>query len=162
MTAFVWKDGLPPDSMRITQVYGIIFSRDGGIVLRVDGDKYSLAGGKPEGQDTSIESTLLRELDEEICVSADRLSILGYQEVDEEDGSPVYAQLRLVGLLKNVGRLRRDPDTGRTYRRLIVSYERAIFLLNWGDVGRLQILAAVDYARSQGWRVSDVVYERWL
>lgn len=154
---------MPPSDMRITQVYGIIFTQDGHLVLRVDGTKYSLAGGHPEVTDVDIEATLTRELDEEINVSVRDMRVLGYQEVNEEDGTPLYAQLRLTGVVSDIRESRPDPDTGRTYRRLLVSPIRATYLLDWGKVGDLQVEAAVRVARENGWRVAgEDLEDQWV
>ena len=62
--------------------------------------------------------------------------------MDEEDGTPPYAQVRMAALINKIGKKRPDPDNGKTYDRLLVPPEKAAFLLNWGDVGHQQILAA--------------------
>ena len=43
-----WHLGTVPSHITIKQVYGIIFSYDGRILLMKDGNTYSLAGGTPE------------------------------------------------------------------------------------------------------------------
>ena len=52
MAIFTWNNGNVPEGMKVTQVYGLVFTKDGRLLLRVEkkGDriKYSLAGGKPE------------------------------------------------------------------------------------------------------------------
>ena len=60
----------------------------------------------------------------------------------EEDGTPPYAQVRMAALIRKIGIKRPDPDNGKTYDRLLVPPDKAAFLLNWGDVGRQQLLAA--------------------
>lgn len=62
MAIFSWHDGSVPKGTLITQVYGLIFSDDGHLLLLIDGNEYSLAGGKPENQDKDIEETLKLEL----------------------------------------------------------------------------------------------------
>ena len=62
--------------------------------------------------------------------------------MNEEDGTPPYAQVRMAALIHKIGIKRPDPDNGKTYDRLLVPPDKAAFLLNWGDVGRQQLLAA--------------------
>ena len=51
MVKFIWHDGNVPQGLKITQVYGIIFTKDGRILIAKRKDKngntyYSLAGGR--------------------------------------------------------------------------------------------------------------------
>ncbi|MCI9455680.1 MAG: NUDIX hydrolase [Oscillospiraceae bacterium] len=147
MSVYQWVEGAVPCGLEVKQVYGIVFAEDGRILLRKDGEKYSLPGGKPEPFDLNIEATLKRELDEELNVSVSRIVIAGYQLVDEENGIPAYAQVRMAAKLDRFGASRPDPDTGRTYERIFVSPKQAISLLDWGDVGRGQICSAVTIAK---------------
>ena len=48
----------------------------------------------------------------------------------------------MAALIRKIGIKRPDPDNGKTYDRLLVPPDKAAFLLNWGDVGHQQILAA--------------------
>lgn len=96
MAIFTWHNGNVPEGMKVTQVYGLVFTKDGRLLLRVekkeDRIKYSLAGGKPE-LDEGREETLKREFLEEVNTTLqDGAFVVGYQQVDEEDGSPPYAQ----------------------------------------------------------------------
>lgn len=147
MAVFTWHDGALPENIEIKQVYGIIFSKDGRILLRMEGSEYSLAGGRPEVTDNGIEGTLRRELIEEINVSIDTPYLVGYQLVDEEDSSPLFAQVRMVALIDKINSSRPDPDTGRTYGRFLTSPLKAVELLNWGKVGYLQISSAMEIAK---------------
>lgn len=147
MAIFYWVDGDVPDNIKITQVYGIIFTEDSRILLCKEGNKYSLAGGKPEDEDTGIQGTLRRELIEEVNVKINTPHMVGYQLVDEEDGSKPYAQVRMTALIKNIGEKKPDPATGRTYDRVLVPYYEAAELLNWGEVGVKQIESAVKIAQ---------------
>ena len=147
MPQILWVADPVPAPMKITQVYCVMFDRLGRVLLRVihspdGGVRYSLAGGHPEPSDSGMEATCRRELLEEVNTEIETPAYLGYQLVDEEDGTPPYAQVRMAALIKNIGIKRPDPDNGRTYDRLLTSPEKAAFLLNWGDVGLHQILAA--------------------
>ena len=147
MAIYRWVDEAVPEAMKITQVYAIILDHDGRILLRrektSDGrTKYSLAGGRPEPYDRSLEDTCRRELKEEINTETETPVYIGYQLVDEENGTPPYAQVRMAALIRKIGLKKPDPDTGKTYDRLLVSPGRAIQLLGWGDIGAAQILKA--------------------
>ncbi len=148
MSVYKWMDGEVSPELPIKQVYGIVFSKDGEILLKKDGKNYSLPGGKPEQGDSGIEDTLKRELDEEVNVSICNIVMIGYQLVDEQNNIPPYAQVRMAAAITRIGDNRPDPDTGRTYERILVSPKQAAELLNWGDVGKQQIQAAVFAAKS--------------
>ena len=153
MATFTWHDGYVPEGMEIKQVYGLIFSRDGRLLLRVEKEedkiKYSLAGGRPEVYDDGIEGTLRREIIEEVNITIGAPIIVGYQEVDENDGTPPFAQVRMTALIEQVGEVRPDLDNGKTYDRILVSPLKAIDLLDWGDVGSFQIKKAMCIATEQ-------------
>lgn len=64
--------------------------------------------------------------------------------MDEENGTPAYAQVRMAALIREIGIKKPDPDNGRIYDRLMVSAEKAAELLNWGDVGTAQVMKDRD------------------
>ena len=149
MAEFRWVDAPVPAGMKITQVYAVMLDRDGRVMLRVektpDGrTRYSLAGGRPEPFDSGMEDTCRRELLEEVNTEIETPVYIGYQQVDEEDGTPAYAQIRMAALIRKIGIREPDPDNGRIYDRLMVSAERAAELLDWGDVGTAQVMKARD------------------
>jgi len=148
MAKITWENGLVPEGMEIKQVYGLIFTKDGRIMLRteqkLDCVKFSLAGGHPESFDEGIEGTCRRELIEEINTTIHQPVYVGYQLIDEEDGTPLYAQVRMTAVIDCIGPIRADPDNGKTYGRFLTSPDRASKLLNWGDVGYAQIYRAVE------------------
>ena len=151
MAIFTWHNGNVPEGMKVTQVYGLVFTKDGRLLLRVekkeDRIKYSLAGGKPE-LDEDREGTLKREFLEEVNTTLqDGAFVVGYQQVDEEDGSPPYAQMRMTAIIQSIGKKQPDPDTGKTYDRLLTTPSRAIELLNWGEVGESQVNEALRIAK---------------
>ena len=148
MARFEWVGDRVPEGMRITQVYGIILDREGRVMLRLEktagGIRYSLGGGRPEPFDDGIEATCRRELLEEGNTEIETPVYIGYQLVDEEDGTPPYAQVRMAALIRRIGEKKPDPDNGKTYDRYMVSPERAAELLNWGDTGRAQVMKAKE------------------
>ena len=153
MATFTWYKGEVPNNLEVRQVYGLIFTRDGRMLLKVEdksrGKVYSLAGGTPESFDKDKEETLRRELVEEVNVTIEKPITVGYQEVDEENGIPKYAQFRMVAIIDDIGPRLPDPDNGEMYERLLTTPSRAIDLLGWGEVGRLQVEEAFKIAKEQ-------------
>ena len=153
MAKFTWKSAPVPEGMEIRQVYGILFSKDGRILLKVEDKKgkkvYSMAGGHPEAYDADMAATLVREVDEEINSAVSKPIYIGYQEVDEENDAPLYAQVRMTALLSLVGESRPDPDNGETYKRLLAPPVRAKTLLGWGRIAEQQIDAAKQIAERE-------------
>ena len=153
MAKFVWHNGEVSSQMQVRQVYGLIFTHDGRMLMKVEnkpnGKVFSLAGGTPEVFDENKEATLRRELIEEVNVTIEKPLMVGYQEVDEENGKPSYAQVRMVAIIDNIGEVKPDPDNGETYERLLTSPSRVIELLNWGSVGKSQVEEAFRIAREQ-------------
>lgn len=147
MAIFTWRNGVVPEGMKIKQVYGIIFTSDGRTLLRIEEKNnkkvHSLAGGTPETFDADMEATLRRELVEEVNVTIEKPILVGYMEVDEENGIPPYAQVRMTAMISDIGPTKPDPDNGETYERILVSPQKAIELLNWGKPGEEMIKAAV-------------------
>ena len=54
MVKYTWIKKSVPKELLVKQVYGIVFSNDGNILLRVDNNKYKLTGGKPENSDDNF------------------------------------------------------------------------------------------------------------
>jgi hypothetical protein len=149
MATFRWFDGEVPENIKITQVYGLVFSKDGRMLMRIEDGKYSLAGGTPESYDANKIATLKRELIEEVNTTIYEPIMVGYQLVNEENGTPPYAQVRMTAIIDTVGSVKPDPDTGKTYQRLLTSPSRVIDLLGWGEVGKLQVEAATRVAKDK-------------
>ena len=146
MAVFRWCKGDVPAGMEIRQVYGILFTKDGRMLLAFDRGHYTLAGGKPQPGDADPEATLKRELWEEINVTVGEACTVGYQAVDEEDGTEPYAQLRMTAVPETLEDITPDPATGRTFSRLLTDPLRAASLLNWGEIGEAQIRDAMAVA----------------
>ena len=146
MPIFTWHTTSVPSNILVRQVYGFCFDTAGRVLLRADGNKYSLPGGRPEHEETGFIETLIRECLEEVNTVVERVHFLGYQLVDDQDGSAAYAQVRLVALVQKIRTRLPDPDTGRTYDRLLTSANRAGELLNWGRIGFEQSRAAGEMA----------------
>lgn len=154
MGIFTWFYGEPPESLKVKQVYAVAFSNDGRVLLKVNklANKvdYNLIGGKPEVFDQDREATLRREYIEEVNTTLQKnVYMLGYQEVNEGNGVPVYAQIRMVAMIDKIGEVLPDPDGCEIYERLLVSPKRAIELLGWGEIAEKVINGAVKIAHEK-------------
>ena len=74
--------------------------------------------------------------------------MVGYQKV-EEKGMPAYAQIRMTGIIKEIGEAKPDLDRPTwVYGRKFVSLLAVAVLLNWGQVGVNQIYDAIIEAQT--------------
>lgn len=149
-----WRDEDVPKDMPIGQVYAVAFSKDGRVLLKAEETKngwfYSLPGGTPEKTDENLEATLRREFVEEVNTTLkEKVCHLGFQSVEGDNGRPIYAQVRTTALIDKIGEAKPDPDNGKTYKRLLVSPERAIELLDWKEIGEAIITKAVEVAKEK-------------
>ena len=149
MATFKWFDGEVPENVKIRQVYGLVFTKDGRMLMRIEDGRHSLAGGTPESYDKDKVETLKRELIEEVNTTIYEPVMVGYQLVDEENGIPPYAQVRMTAIIDTIGEVKPDPDNGKTYERLLTTPSRVIELLGWGEVGKLQVESATRVAKEK-------------
>ena len=154
MVELEWHGGEPPQNLKVKQVYAVMFSSDGRIMLQIkirnNKKMYSLSGGTPEPYDKTLIDTLKRELIEEVNTTIkDDIYLVGYQLVNENNGKPKYAQLRMAALIDKIGVKQPDPDTGETYDRVLVSPTNAIKLLDWGEIGKMIIEEACLIAQKK-------------
>ena len=153
MVKITWHKEEVPKGMKIKQVYGLLFTRDGRFLVRIEnkpkGKIYTLAGGTPEKFDRDVEATLRRELLEEVNTTIEKPIYVGYQKIDLCDGTPEFAQVRMVAIIDKIGEKQPDPDNGETYDRLLTTYQNAIEIIGWGDVLKNQIEDAVEIAKKE-------------
>ncbi len=142
-----YKEEIPKD-FKIKQVYGIVFSNDGNVLLRVDDNKYKLTGGKPEETDASFEKTLEREYLEELNITIEDVHYLGYLLVEEN--SEQYAQVRMIAKIKNIGPNRPDIDNGKIYKRFMANQANVKQYLNYPDLaGNQMVTDAIKLANEK-------------
>ena len=145
MANYAWYNSSVPEDIAVRQVYGIVFSHDFEILLRIEDNKYKLTGGKPE-KNESYEETLKREYIEELNVELDDCHYLGYLLV--EDNNEKYAQVRMIARIKNINENPVDPDTDKMYGRELVSADRVKELLKYqDDAGNTMKDEAIDMAK---------------
>ena len=144
MVKYIWHEAPVPDDMEVRQVYGVLFTDDGRIMLRVDEGFHGLVGGTPEPGETR-EETLSREVFEEVNCKISNPHYLGYQIV-VGDGEP-YAQLRYIAKIEEIGENRPDLDSGKLCERQLVPMEKAGNVLDYGEEGKKIIAAAIKLAK---------------
>lgn len=134
-----------PTNIEVKQVYGIVFSNDGKVVLRVENGKYKLTGGRPNDEDVSLEDTLKREYLEELNIEIKDIKYLGYLLVEEDDEK--YAQVRMIARINKIGINRPDLDNGKIYKRFMGSQVNVKKYLKYEDLaGNKMIDDALELA----------------
>lgn len=79
----------------------------------------------------------------------DNLYYLGYLLVEEENIKP-YAQVRMIGKIKNIYEKRPDIDNGKQYERFLSNLDNVKKHLNYdGDAGNIMIDDAINLADSK-------------
>lgn len=152
---FSWFEEDVPEGIEVRQIYAVVFNKIGEVLLKQGNREgnmnyYAIAGGTPENYDKDLLETLRREYIEEMNTTIlDPVYYLGYQLVDEENGAPPYAQIRMTAMIDKIGESLPDPDCGVKYGRVFVSPEKAIKLLNWGDIGTRIIQKSVEIAEEK-------------
>lgn len=145
MVKYTWYNNSVLTDLKVRQVYGIAFTEDGRIILRIENNKYKLTGGKPE-ENESYEETLKREYMEELNVELDACHYLGYLLVEENNDK--YAQVRMIAKIKSINENHVDPATGEMYGRELVNTDKVKELLGYQDeAGNLMIDEAIEKAK---------------
>lgn len=146
MVKFTWIKDSVPNNIKVRQVYGIVFSTEGNIILRVDDGKYKLTGGHPEVFDENFEDTLKREYIEELNIELEDIHYLGYLLVEENDER--YAQVRMIAKIKKIGSIKPDSDNGKIYERFMTNIRNVKNYLNYSDIAGNQMMDdAISYAK---------------
>lgn len=147
MVKYIWINNNVANNLKVKQVYGVVFSNDGRILLRIEDNKYKLSGGKPE-ENESYEETLKREYIEELNVELDECYYLGYLLVENDNEK--YAQVRMIAKIKNINNKRPDIDNGKVYDRRLVSFNKIKEYLDYQDeAGNLMIDDAINIANKK-------------
>lgn len=139
MSKYLWIKSDVPKQLEVRQVYGIVFSDEGKILLRMDDNKYKLTGGHPEKKDNCFENTLKREFIEEINVELKEIYYLGYLLVEES--TEQYAQIRMIAKINKIGKIRPDLDNGKVYQRYMANQNNVNRYLNYSDLAGNQMIA---------------------
>ena len=147
MVTYTWINNSVPSDIKVRQVYGIVFSNDFKVLLRIEDNEYKLTGGKPENNE-SYEETLKREYIEELNVELDECYYLGYLLVEENNEK--YAQVRMIAKIKNINENHIDIATGKMYGRELVEISKLKEYLNYQDeAGNLMIDEAIKKAKEK-------------
>jgi 8-oxo-dGTP pyrophosphatase MutT (NUDIX family) len=145
---FTWHPAIHLSARhQVRQVWGWLTDPDGRVLVLLDRfGAPSLPGGRPEPGESPAE-TLAREAVEESAARLDTPVLLGFQQVDEHGQAP-YVQLRMTAHLLGLGPAAPDPDSGDTYRRVLVPARLANLLLGWGPEGDAQVAAVAEHCRT--------------
>lgn len=167
MIELFWHEAPFPKDMHVSQVYGVPFTSDGRVLMKVDhinGKRYfSLAGGTVEKFDKDQIATLCREFKEEVNTTIFSPIYLGYQEVHGDGDRAPYAQVRMACRVDKIGERLPDTDNGKIYERVLVSPEKAKVLLSWGDIGNRIIEKATEVAKNEyKITVNETDNEEWV
>ncbi len=122
----------------IKQAYGILFNREGKLLIINTVGNWQLPGGKPENGET-WEETAIRESIEEADVEIEDVIPLGFQKVSEiKDNKelPFFHQIRFVANIKKLNRSSVDPATGKVPKRKFIRPEEFLNYCPWGKVGQ--------------------------
>ncbi len=138
MCKYVWIKNEVPINLEVKQVYGIVFSEEGKILLRVDNHKYKLTGGHPEERDNCFEDTLKREFIEELNIEIKDICYLGYLLVEEDNVQ--YAQIRMIARIKKINDIRADIDNGKIYQRYMANQNNVKNYLDYKDLAGNQMI----------------------
>lgn len=148
MVKFKWYRKEVPRDIFIKQVYGIVFSDEGKILLRLDDNKYKLTGGKPEIKDLNLKETLKREYLEELNVELKEVYYLGFLLVKENNEK--YAQVRMIAKINKINKSRLDKDNGKIYKRFMALKGNVKKYLNYSDLaGNKMLDDAIDFANEK-------------
>lgn len=149
MTIISWHKQEVPLGVPVKKVYGICFTNDGRVLLRIENGNFKLIGGRPDKQDRNFFDTLKREFVEDVNTIIENPIYVGYQLIDEENGAQKYAQIRMTALIKEFRAELPDLDKKENwvYGRFLTTPKKAISLLNWGEVGKNQINDAFNIAK---------------
>jgi ADP-ribose pyrophosphatase YjhB (NUDIX family) len=133
----------------VRQVYGLFFDEFGYVFLQKENGHYNLPGGKPENNESFIE-TLERETLEESQLKFERPMYIGHLSIinDPDSDTQHYVQLRFVAIINQYLERDFDPATNRMYERVLCPPRMANTLLGWGEHGNRQIAAACKVMRA--------------
>lgn len=109
-----------------SRVHAILLTKDGRVLLRYKNGEPRVTGGRIDADDQDLESTLRREVLEEINCRIDKCDYLGYLEVEDgNNGKESWA--RMVARISIIGKSKADPDRDNNwvYGRTLASREIA-------------------------------------
>ncbi len=150
-----------PDSFNmnyspITQVYGIIFSENVSEILVCkleDSLEWVLAGGTVE-EEEDLETTLKREIREELNITLKNIHPLGVQrvlplqdmaETNRIKNGPSY-QARFIAQIDESLPRRPDPANGKMWEYKFVPADEIDTYIDWGNSGRAMFRDAIKLA----------------
>ncbi|MBT6689858.1 NUDIX hydrolase [archaeon] len=130
----------------IKQVYGILFNKEGEMLVINTVGNWQLPGGKPECNE-SWEETAIRESMEEADVEIENIIPLGFQRVSEikrDEELPFFHQIRFVANIKKLNESSIDPATGKVPERRFIKPEEFLKYCPWGKISQYIINLAEE------------------
>lgn len=132
-------DSFEIDVNKVVQVYGICFMGEKMIIVKSK-NGWSLPGGSRE-EGESIETALIREIQEETNMEILNWRPIGVQTVFQKGKEPFY-QIRAVCKVHPFGPFVSDPDGDITEFKFIDSSEFKKYF-DWGEIGKEIIKRAI-------------------
>ncbi|WP_460517905.1 NUDIX domain-containing protein [Flindersiella endophytica] len=131
-----WREGTPPPTLDVVQVYGWLFDVHGRVLIQQSSTGFHLPGGCPRPDDRDAHATLVRQAEEESRADVKASAILGYEETEGSGGRPV-ALVWMVGRLGGLLPDRWAPGRPRPQARRFTDLPTAMRLLGWGEPRQL-------------------------
>ena len=118
---------------KVQQVYGVCFDKSQMVIVRngVRGTWGLVGGQREEGE--SIDTALIREIEEESNMQVLSWKPVGVQKVTDQQGT-VFYQLRTVCVVKPFGPFTHDPG-GVVSEIKHIKPQEYIQYFDWGEIG---------------------------
>ncbi|WP_157868485.1 hypothetical protein [Streptomyces caatingaensis] len=131
-----------PEEVPIRRIHGFCFDDAGRVLLRELPGRSELPGVEPRPDADNAETALVQGCLELCRVSISEPFYLGYQRVDENNGTPPYAELKMVAHVTAFHPLNSITGIHPAYRRVLSPVSAVPAILHWGVEGLLQTAAA--------------------
>jgi 8-oxo-dGTP pyrophosphatase MutT (NUDIX family) len=114
-----------------------LFNEEGKVLVVNTVGNWQVPGGKPEG-DESVVETLIRECLEEADAEIKDITPLGYQyvrQITDKGLSKKIGQIRFAAKIKELKNLTADPATGKVPERKFIDVRDFLDYCPWGKIG---------------------------
>lgn len=133
---FTWHSNKILDGVRIFQVYGFCFNKDGKVILTRDKDetRFTLPGGHVDEGESAV-GALVREFKEEAQFTPKNIELLGSLEVLVKDNNlniiDHHQQARFICRIDNPGDFIPEKNGQETVERIFVDLKELPKYLEW-------------------------------
>jgi len=148
-----WIEDFDKDNFRkfenIIGAHAFVFDDDNKLLLVKVGpnDPWALPGGHPEKGDSSLEQTLIREVDEEADVEVKDVAPIGIMRSCKRGTRDVQHQVRFIARVSKIKEPTVDIATGNIPERKFIDTADFIKEVGWGENGEWQIKRALEVLR---------------